>query len=208
MLSFKSLAVFATLAFGAVSSMAAPVFDSNNVVANAIVERCDCDASSGVAGILVGVKVAVTPYVNEFHYITKDNCTVEAITPIVAGIKVALNDGLVKINALAGASVDVILAGAVDGSVKVTVSVLAGIIADLVCFIFGGIGVILDLNVTAVVGVLIPMLCGLGEVVGALVCAVLSICGHLLVGLDVAVYAMIKVVVSVIGSPYDNTHIA
>ena len=43
-----------------------------------------------------------------------------------------MNDGLVKINALVGASADVILAGAVDVDVKVDVHVLAGIVADLI----------------------------------------------------------------------------
>ena len=62
MLSFKSIAVFATLAFGAISSMAAPVVD------NAIVARCDaCDATRGIAGIMIDVKTAVTPYVNELR---------------------------------------------------------------------------------------------------------------------------------------------
>jgi hypothetical protein len=65
-------------------------------------------------------------------YIKKENCTAEAIVPIIAGIKVAVNDGLVKINALAGVSADIILAGAVDADVKVTVSVLAAIVADLI----------------------------------------------------------------------------
>ncbi|KAI0087912.1 hypothetical protein BDY19DRAFT_1049190 [Irpex rosettiformis] len=194
MFSFKSIAVFATLAFGAVSSLAAPTIDTNAVVA-----RCDaCDASKGIAGIFADVKVAVTPYVNELHYIKKDNCTVDAIEPLIIGIKVAVNDGLIKVNALAGASVDVILAGAVDATVKVDVNVLAGIVADLVVFIFAGLKVILDLNVTACLSVVIPLFCGLGEVIGALICAVLSICGHLLVGLDVAILALIQVVVSVI----------
>ena len=43
-----------------------------------------------------------------------------------------MNDGLVKINALVGASADVILAGAVDVDVKVDVNVLAGFVADLI----------------------------------------------------------------------------
>jgi hypothetical protein len=67
MLSFKSIAVFATLAFGAISSMAAPTLDNNHVETNALVTRCGCDPSSGVAGIVVGVKAAVTPYVNQLR---------------------------------------------------------------------------------------------------------------------------------------------
>ncbi|KAI0338987.1 hypothetical protein BDW22DRAFT_1362327 [Trametopsis cervina] len=196
MLSFKSIAVFATLAFGAVSSLAAPLIDHNNVVTNAVVARTA--EVRGVAAILVDVQAKVTPYVNEFYYIKKENCTAEVIKPIVASITVVLNDGLVEVKALAGASADVILAGAVDASVKVTVSVLAKIVADLIICIFGGIKVILDLNVTAVLSVVLPLFCSLGEVLGALVCAVLSLVGGLLVGIDAAVYALIGVVVDVI----------
>ncbi|KAI0753893.1 hypothetical protein BC629DRAFT_1554509 [Irpex lacteus] len=160
---FKSLAVFATLAFGAISSLAAPVLDNDVIIANVLSDRCDaCDAQKGVAGIIADVKLAVTPYVNEFHYIKKENCTAEAIEPLIVGIKVAVNDGLVKVNALAGASVDVILASAVDVNVKLDVHAVASIVADLIVFIFTGIKVILDLNVTACLSVVIPLFCALG----------------------------------------------
>lgn len=65
-------------------------------------------------------------------YIKKENCTAEAIEPLIVGIKVAVNDGLVKVNALAGASVDVILASAVDVNVKLDVHAVASIVADLI----------------------------------------------------------------------------
>lgn len=65
-------------------------------------------------------------------YIKKENCTAEVIEPLIVGIKVAVNDGLVKINALAGASVDVILASAVDVNVKLDVHAVASIVADLI----------------------------------------------------------------------------
>lgn len=65
---FKSLAVFATLAFGAISSLAAPVLDNDVIVANVLSDRCDaCDAQRSVAGIIADIKVAVTPYVNELR---------------------------------------------------------------------------------------------------------------------------------------------
>lgn len=63
MLSFKSIAVFATLAFGAISSLAAPTVDNT-----ALVARCDaCDAQKGVAGIFADITLAVTPYVQELR---------------------------------------------------------------------------------------------------------------------------------------------
>ncbi|PSS34192.1 hypothetical protein PHLCEN_2v1759 [Hermanssonia centrifuga] len=61
MFSFKSLAVFSTLAFGALSALAVPVLDHNNVDANAVVvARCDCDS---VPNIIADVTVAIAPYI-------------------------------------------------------------------------------------------------------------------------------------------------
>lgn len=60
MLSFKSLAVFATLAFGAVSSLAAPLLDNDNVAVNALVARCNCKPLSVIMDDLsVGIAVSV-----------------------------------------------------------------------------------------------------------------------------------------------------
>lgn len=60
MFSFKSLAVVATLAFGAISSVAAapsPAPESGNVLA-----RCGCESP---ASIIVGVTASVQVYTNQ-----------------------------------------------------------------------------------------------------------------------------------------------
>lgn len=60
MFSFKSLAVFGTLAFGALSAMAVPVLDNNNVGVAAIVAKCDCKSLPAIiADIHVGLDVHV-----------------------------------------------------------------------------------------------------------------------------------------------------
>ena len=63
MLSFKSIAVFATLAFGAISSLAAPapILDDNTIVTNAIVKRCGCKS---VPTIIADVHAAVAVHVD------------------------------------------------------------------------------------------------------------------------------------------------
>lgn len=61
MLSFKSIAVFATLAFGAISSMAAPLTDDT---VSSLVARCGCES---VPTIITGVTATVTPYINELR---------------------------------------------------------------------------------------------------------------------------------------------
>ena len=62
MLSFKPLAVFATLAFGALSALAVPVLDHNNVDVNALVVKCDCKS---LPVILADVHVAISASVTE-----------------------------------------------------------------------------------------------------------------------------------------------
>lgn len=61
MLSFKSIAVFATLAFGAISSMAAPT--TENTISS-LVARCGCES---VPTIITDVKAAVAVSVNEMR---------------------------------------------------------------------------------------------------------------------------------------------
>jgi hypothetical protein len=58
MFSFKSLAVFSTLAFGAISSVAAaPLESGNNVLA-----RCGC---SSAAGVVTDLTASLTVHVSE-----------------------------------------------------------------------------------------------------------------------------------------------
>ena len=57
---------------------------------------------------------------------TADACVEATVAPIVADIKVVLSDAVVKVKALVGQPVDVILGANVD------VHVLASIVADLV----------------------------------------------------------------------------
>ena len=65
MLSFKSIAVFATLAFGALSALGAPVVDAHAAGAGAVaVHARDVEVIS-VAKIITTTTVQITPYVEE-----------------------------------------------------------------------------------------------------------------------------------------------
>lgn len=59
-------------------------------------------------------------------YLTSSNCTEAVISPIIADIKVVVADAVVKVNALVGQPIDVVL------GVNVDVHVLASIVADLI----------------------------------------------------------------------------
>lgn len=107
--------------------------------------------------------------------LTPATCTVEAVTGIVADIKLILSGAIVDVKALAGASAEVIL----GGGVEVTVDVIAKVVADLCIvsisfvrteidthslyqLIFGAIGVVLNLGIGATLTVILPILCSLG----------------------------------------------
>lgn len=139
----KSLAVVATLAFGAISSVAAipAPSQSNNVLA-----RCGCKSP---AGIITDVTASVQVYTGQLsalpyssstyallinpttEALVAADVTVDAITPLVKGITGVLVDATAEINLLVGAEADVILASA-DGSAQVTVTVVAQLIAALI----------------------------------------------------------------------------
>lgn len=63
-------------------------------------------------------------------YLTAGNCTEAVISPIIADIKVVVADAVVKVNALVGQPIDVVL------GVNVDVHALASIVADLILVSF------------------------------------------------------------------------
>ncbi|KAI0687830.1 hypothetical protein BC835DRAFT_1309063 [Cytidiella melzeri] len=176
MFSIKSLAVVATLAFGAISSViAAPApGESNNILA-----RCGCDSAST---IITDVTASVQVYTNQLRALAAADVTVDAVTPIVKGISGVLVDATVKINALVGADANIVLA-TVDGTAQVTVSVLAQLVATLVADIFGAIGVILNLGGVVGISAVIAVFASLGEVLGYFCCCCFSVVAA--AGLDI-----------------------
>ncbi|KAK7685653.1 hypothetical protein QCA50_010997 [Cerrena zonata] len=127
MFSFNSLAVAATIAFAAISTVCAtpsPV-DSADV---ATTTQTYVQETS-IVYVLEKTKYEVSPVVQKFHYITKENCTVEHITPIVDELKVVLTGAITELHALVGVDVNVLLLTEVG--VKVTVGVVAQLVADI-----------------------------------------------------------------------------
>ena len=64
-------------------------------------------------------------------YITADNCTVDALTPIVSDVKNIISGAIVEVNALVGQPAEIILA-TVDGTAQITVAELAQLIGALI----------------------------------------------------------------------------
>ncbi|GJE88830.1 hypothetical protein PsYK624_049170 [Phanerochaete sordida] len=185
MLFFKSLAVLSTLAFGALSGLAAPA----GTTETGLVARCDCDSLPNIIAVL---KDDISVSVGAIAAITPANCTVDALTPVVVDIKAKVNVAITAIGKLSGQPLDVVIGAGID------VNAFAAIVADLVVFIFTAIRVCLTVCVGVNVSAVLALLCGLGEVIGALIVAILHVCAGLFVGLDVAIFGLIGVVVDVI----------
>ncbi|THH26552.1 hypothetical protein EUX98_g7627 [Antrodiella citrinella] len=184
MLSFKSLAFVAAVAFGAFSTAFAAPATSSELVARDV---------RGVAAIIADLHVNISPSILQLNSVVKANATVEVITPIVLNLKSVIADAVVEVINLTNAAPTTILATA-DGTAQVTVSVLASIIGDLLIFVFGALNVVLNVCDVSVVSALIPVLCIVADILGCLICAIFSLCGGLLVGL---VGAVATIVVSI-----------
>ena len=62
-------------------------------------------------------------------YITKDNCTVESVTPLVEELKIVLTGCIGELHALVGVDINVLLL--TSAGVRVTVAVVARLVADI-----------------------------------------------------------------------------
>lgn len=67
-------------------------------------------------------------------YFTKENCTVENVTPVVDELKVVLTGAVANLHALVGVDVNVLLL--TEGGVKVTVEILAKLVAEIIIVSF------------------------------------------------------------------------
>ena len=62
-------------------------------------------------------------------YVTKENCTVEAVTPLVEELKIVLTGCIADLHALVGVDINVLLL--TSAGVRVTVAVVARLVADI-----------------------------------------------------------------------------
>ncbi|KAK7689508.1 hypothetical protein QCA50_007300 [Cerrena zonata] len=202
MFSFKSLALAAGVAFAAVSSVCAapatPAVSTSTYTADVTTttQTYTYVKEKSVYYVLEKTKYEVTPVVQKFHYFTKQNCTVENVTPVVEELKVVLTGAIADLHALVGVDVNILLL--TEGGVKVTVDVVAKLVAEILILVFGALGFVL----TLVEGALYVTLCNLFAVVGGLVgtilSVVLSLVGSVLGGLVVAIVALLGDVIAII----------
>ncbi|KAI0340991.1 hypothetical protein BDW22DRAFT_1359836 [Trametopsis cervina] len=185
MFSFKSLAVAATLAFAAVSSVVAAPYPAQ---ADNVLARCDC--KGGLATIVTDVTASVQVHTDKLRALTAAEVTVDVVTGIVADIKGVLTGAVVDVNALVAADVDVVLA-TVDGTARITASALATIVANLVTEILGAVSIVLNLGGVVAINAVIGIFASLGEVLGYFLCCCFSVAAGAQLDISASVGALL-----------------
>ncbi|KAH9855491.1 hypothetical protein C2E23DRAFT_813550 [Lenzites betulinus] len=219
MFSFSTVTLFATLALSAVTSalplasrdLPLPALDSLPVggvvttvsgvtgdlplvgsVLSGVGRRAD--ASTSLAAILTNAQSQLAPVLAEFHFATKQNATVDALTAPVNEVKAILTATIASVKNLAGLPVETILAD-VDGVATITVDGLATIVADLLVVVFDALGAVLAIVDSAVLPLVITLLASVGALVGELLAAVLALVGSVLTGLLAAIVPLLSTII-------------
>ncbi|KAL0575938.1 hypothetical protein V5O48_006050, partial [Marasmius crinis-equi] len=173
----RSFTFFATLAAAALSLVAAapvetPKIGDLNLPA---VPRSEQTVPAIIADVTVKVEVAIAPLL----FVTKDNCTVEFIKPVVVEVKDILQVAIHDVTAITVGLVPT-ATGVLSGGLAVVFSLggkvlalidIAKLLHTLLLVIFTALGAVLKVVGAVEKDVIIPLLC---EIV-ALVCDLLKI---------------------------------
>lgn len=143
-----------------------------------------------VQTIIVDLTVDVTLIVQPLLFITKDNCTVEYVTPVVEELKAVLTIAIGNLNIIVGG-----LVGGVLTLVGITVAELAGLIFVLLKIIFAALACVLKVVGAADKAVIVALLCEVAKLVAVLLKIILGVVGGLLVVLLPLVGGILKVCV-------------
>ncbi|KAG1736682.1 uncharacterized protein EDB91DRAFT_1083344 [Suillus paluster] len=148
-----------------------------------------------VAVVFTTVFTQIQPLTDQLNYLTPDNATVAAISPVVAQIKTQLTGAVSQLQALVGQDSSVIIAS-VDGTVPLTVAALATLIADVLTLLFTALGAVLSMvtgDVHTEILTLLTDLCGV-------VTSILHIVATLVPGIVVSLLPLLSPVLSIISS--------
>ncbi|OJT14811.1 hypothetical protein TRAPUB_8605 [Trametes pubescens] len=196
MFSFSTIAVFATLAFSAVTSAIPHTGQAGDAVPVAAVVAPRATQDS-LASIFADAQTQLLPFTNQLKFATQQNATVEGLTPSVNGIKNVLTTSTTRVHGLAGLPIKVILAS-LDGTLVLTAVEVAHILASVSILVFEAVGAVITLLHGGIAPAVFLLLVGVGEVVGTLVKAVTVIGGVALVDVAVILGPLLGGVVGVI----------
>ncbi|KAH9855582.1 hypothetical protein C2E23DRAFT_590350 [Lenzites betulinus] len=194
MFSFSTIAVFATLAFSALTSALPNVVDRSAAVPE--VARAVA-AQDTVALIFNDAQTQLLPFTNQLKFATKQNATVEGLTPAINGIQGVLTSTTTRIHGLRGKPAEIILL-ALDGTVILTVAEVAKIIASVLILVFDALAAVKALLGLAIAPAVFLLLVGVGNVVGTLLQAVTLIVGAVLIDLTTVLVPLLGSVIGII----------
>ncbi|KAG1765722.1 hypothetical protein EV702DRAFT_1050917 [Suillus placidus] len=148
-----------------------------------------------VAVVFTTVFTQIQPLTDQLTFITANNATVAAISPVIAQIKTQLTSAVSQLQALVGQDSSVILAP-VEGTVSLTVDELAALIASDLCLLFTALGAVLKVVIGDVRAEVLPILTDLGcDVV-----SILKIVVTLVAGIVASLSPLLAPVVAIIAS--------
>ncbi|KAI0827187.1 hypothetical protein BC628DRAFT_1338588 [Trametes gibbosa] len=195
MFSFSSIAIFATLAFSAVTS-AIPFAESERTAFTDVAPRAD-NAQDTFASIFNDAQTQLVPFTNQLKFATKQNATVEGLTAPVNGIKGVLTSTTTRLHGLAGHPIEAILLS-LDGTVVLTVHEVAKIVSSVIILVFEALGAVQILLAGGLVPSVLVLLVGVGQLVGTLLQAVDLVVGAVFIDLFVVLVPLLGTVVGII----------
>ncbi|KAG7086113.1 hypothetical protein E1B28_003627 [Marasmius oreades] len=130
-------------------------------------------ATVSIVTILNNCTSTVTPLLQKLKDLKADECTADTIGPIVVEIKGVLSFCIEQIKALAGASVEIVLASSVG--VVISVGDCANLVGDLVKLVLNTCAGVLKIAVAAELKAVISIFAELGVVVGTLIQTCVSV---------------------------------
>ncbi|KAG1736611.1 uncharacterized protein EDB91DRAFT_499589 [Suillus paluster] len=148
-----------------------------------------------VAVVFTTVFTQIQPLTNQLTYLTPQNASVAAISPVIAQIKTQLTGAVPQLQALVGQESSVILAP-VDGVVSLTVAALATLIADVLTLLFTALGAVLSIVGGDVHAEILPLLTDLCGVVTSILQIVVTLVGGIIVSLLPLLVPVLSIIVS------------
>ncbi|KAJ8082428.1 hypothetical protein PM082_008283 [Marasmius tenuissimus] len=205
----RSFSVIATVACAALS-YAAPLVNLNLDAGVPAVAKVGANVAvrqdKGIPDVIQATTVQLTTVIAPLTFITQQNATVEAITPILSEVKVILGGAIKEVTAIAapvaGQATGVVggLLGGLLGTVfslagqVLSLPAIAGLLSTLLTVVFTALGAVLKLLNTGDLASLKPLLVEVAQLVADLLKVVLPLIGGLVAALLPLVAEVLKVV--------------
>ncbi|KAL0581288.1 hypothetical protein V5O48_000771 [Marasmius crinis-equi] len=187
----RSFSVIATIACAALS-YAAPLINVDADVNAKPIAKVDASVNvrhdKGVPDVIQAVTVQITTVVAPLTFITSQNATVEAITPVLNEVKTILGGAITEVTAITG-PVTGVAGGLVGGLLNTVLSLagkvlsiadVAGLLATLLKVVFVALGAVLKVVAAADKAAIQPLLAEVVKLVVDLLKLVLPVVGGLL----------------------------